>query len=101
MVLFLFITGRSKRIAKLFGVRLNLDLIENNLKNKNIKCAIISIKSKVIIFHTNKTNNKKILKYLFEEFKIIKTNVEFKHIKQIPKTKNNKINYNELEKKLI
>ena len=98
---FIFITGRSKRIAKLFGVRLNLDLIENNLKNKNIKCAIISIKSKVIIFHTNKTNNKKILKYLFEEFKIIKTNVEFKHIKQIPKTKNNKINYNELEKKLI
>jgi len=42
---FIFITGRSKRIAKLFGVRLNLDLIENSLKNKSIKCAIISIKN--------------------------------------------------------
>ena len=96
---FIFITGRSKRIAKLFGVRLNLDLIENSLKNKSIKCAIISTKNKVIIFHTNKTINEEILEYLFEEFKILKTNVEFKHIKQIPKTKNNKINYSELEKK--
>ena len=35
---------------------------------------------------------------MFEEFKILKTNIEFKHIKHIPKTKNNKIDYSELEK---
>ena len=35
---FLYIVGRKKRIIKVFGIRINMDDIENLLKKNNINC---------------------------------------------------------------
>ena len=35
---FLFITGRKKRILKIFGIRLSLDILERELNQNNFEC---------------------------------------------------------------
>ena len=35
---FIFITGRKKRILKIFGIRLSLDILERELNQYNFEC---------------------------------------------------------------
>ena len=48
---FLFISGRRKRIAKIYGIRINLDDLEKNMVNQkfNILCKDLKIKFTFII----------------------------------------------------
>lgn len=96
---FFYITGRVKRIAKIYGIRISLDLVEKQLKDLGIQCAIISKNNIIYIHLIKKINHDKIFINLFENFKITKNILKIKYIKKFPNTKNNKINYTILEKK--
>ena len=57
---YFFITGRKKRFAKIFGLRLNLDDIENMIKDLNFNNAVISNDSKLIIFLKSEDKKKSV-----------------------------------------
>lgn len=46
---FVNITGRKKRLIKIFGIRMDVDDIENILKKNNIKCICTSKNDKLVL----------------------------------------------------
>ena len=93
---YFFITGRKKRIIKIFGYRISLDELENEILNKGYKCAIKEINEKLKIFHQKNVSGQLISKFLIEKFKIPKNRIILKKIIKLPMTLNNKVDYNKL-----
>ena len=50
----IFITGRKKRITKIFGIRISLDQLECELKKNNYNCICEGDDSKIIFKLINK-----------------------------------------------
>ena len=46
----IYITGRKKRILKIFGIRISLDLLENELKRHNYDCICFGSDNKLKIY---------------------------------------------------
>jgi long-chain acyl-CoA synthetase len=93
---FFYITGRSNRIIKLYGNRVDLDEIERKMDNYNLKVVCISKNNNLVIFFSRKIIQKKIEKKLYEILKINISRVRFIKINIIPLTKNKKTNYKKL-----
>ena len=84
---FFYIVGRKNRFIKIFGIRYNLDDIEDILKKNKINAICLSkddklninlkknfkIKNKLAAYH--KFNEEKIKQILFDSFKIRKTEI--------------------------
>tara|TARA_B100000902_G_C27216501_1_gene867271 strand:- start:77 stop:1339 length:1263 start_codon:yes stop_codon:yes gene_type:complete len=92
---FYYIVGRKKRFAKIYGLSINLDDIENILKSKfqHSNFAVISLKNKIKIFSSTRDIKNKILNYLNRNLNIPSTCFIYNFIKKIPKSKNGKNNY--------
>lgn len=94
---FIYIIGRSKRFVKILGSRINLDELENNLKeNFQNNTFICAGKEDTIlqIACTNSTIEKvEVCNYIKELFNIHHAYIKFKIIENIPLTANGKINY--------
>ena len=73
---FYFLTGRKKRISKLFGLRINLDDIENTLKKNNLNVKAIINDNKIKIKSSNLDEHDKIKSIIFHKFKINKNYIE-------------------------
>tara|TARA_Y100000590_G_C15712527_1_gene1010777 strand:+ start:1097 stop:2449 length:1353 start_codon:yes stop_codon:yes gene_type:complete len=93
---FFYLTGRKKRIIKIFGYRISLDELENEILNSGHRCALKGADEKLIVIYEKKNSMKWILNYLIKQNKIPKGKIIFKNVKKIPMTSNNKINYNKL-----
>jgi len=93
---FFYITGRSNRIVKLYGNRVDLDEIERKMDNHNLKVVCIGKDNNLVIFFSRKIIQKKIEKKLYEILKINISRVRFIKINIIPLTKNKKTNYKKL-----
>jgi long-subunit acyl-CoA synthetase (AMP-forming) len=73
---FYFLTGRKKRISKLFGLRINLDDIENTLKKNDLNAEAIINDNKIKIKSSNLNEHDKIKSIIFHKFKINKNYIE-------------------------
>ena len=93
---FFYLTGRKKRIIKIFGYRISLDELENEILNSGHRCALKGADEKLIVIYEKKNSMKWILNYLIKQNKIPKGKIIFKNVKKKPMTSNNKINYNKL-----
>lgn len=94
---FLFLTGRSKRIAKIFGLRLNLDEVEDLLKALGTVAAI-GVKDKLHVYHesTNEILLTTSRKELATSLKIPFQAIQMHYIEGLPTMASGKINYREL-----
>ena len=95
---YLYITGRKSRNVKLYGHRVNLDELENILMFKGYKCICHGFDNQVVIFHTNKNYEKKVLKILSYITKINIDCFKLKLLKKFPLGESGKILYRSLEK---
>ncbi len=99
---FFFISGRKSRDIKLQGHRINLDELENIIKNFiNVNCICLSNNNKILIFLTKK--NKKINDLLSKISNITNLhikNFEIRYISRIPRTSNGKISYDRMRELL-
>ena len=93
---FFYVTGRSNRIVKLYGNRIDLDEIETKMNEHNLNIFCISKNDNLVIFFTKKKMQKKIENKLYEIMKLNMNKVKFVKIDKIPITKNKKTNYNKL-----
>ncbi len=94
-----FITGRIKRIVKLFGLRINLDEMEQYLSNElgnSVKCIGIEDKKIGIFYCDSDVNDAKLIEILTSTFKIHISTLALFKIDEFPVTPNGKTDYNAL-----
>ncbi len=94
---YFYISGRIKRIIKLFGTRMNLDEIEKMLNEKFPDSSFIctGVDDKILLIGVkNYTGDDKIIsQFLFSQYAIHPSVIAIKQLDQIPLTENKKINY--------
>lgn len=84
----IYITGRKKRIIKIFGIRISLDQLENELKLKNFNCMCYGNDKKLIVnIKEIASTKKKFLTNLIQ--KITKLPTQFFEIKFVSKFRRN------------
>lgn len=97
----LFITGRLSRFQKIYGVRINLDILERYLNNLRIKCFCVFKSNKIFIFTTKLVENENNIKVLIKnDFEININTIKFIKINRFPYNLNNKIDYKILNEKI-
>ncbi|EJL75878.1 AMP-binding protein [Chryseobacterium populi] len=92
-----YITGRIKRIMKLFGIRLNLDEVEfilkNELEGNTFACLNFNDK-KIIVLYDNQDLDPQVIKDIIKEkLRINPQYVNIEYITHFPLSQNGKINY--------
>lgn len=95
---FFFIKGRTKRIAKIYGNRINLDEIEERMGLIGIKIGCVEAKDKIIVFYDDILLKNVIEDKLFKETGQNKKGFVIHYLKKLPLTNSLKINYSKLEK---
>lgn len=96
---FYYIMGRKKRFLKIFGNRVNLDEMEQLIKEnfKDIDCACGGIDDCMYIFLTNAFQGDSILHFISKKTGINYIAFKVKVIKEIPRNASGKILYSILE----
>ena len=90
-----YLVGRKSRFIKIYGIRIGLDSIEDNLLENGILSAVISKNEKLFIFIKKRISEKikkkisEIIKIRFKDFNLIKIN-------EFPMNENNKVSYSKL-----
>ena len=101
---FYYIVGRKKRFAKINGLSVNLDDIENFLSNKfnNVTFVVISNDLNIYIFYdcANKNFNYKISVCLKKILTVNNSLIKTIYVKNIPNLKSGKKNYLFFESKI-
>jgi acyl-CoA synthetase (AMP-forming)/AMP-acid ligase II len=92
---FLFITGRLKRMAKVFGVRINLDDVE-----KNFPVAAVAGDDKLVVFVVDLDDETALRSKIAEWLGTHHTGVVVHRIEAMPLLPNGKTNYRALEASL-
>ena len=93
-----YIVGRKKRFIKLFGNRVNLDEVENILKNEGIECACNGSDDKLKIYITSESVNiNNLTKNISKKIKIHPSTIKIILIDKIPKNNSGKIDYRNLK----
>lgn len=96
-----YITGRLKRFVKVFGNRVNLDSMEQLLKNIVSDCAVVGVDDRITCFITDSGLEHKIFSYLAENTGIHYKAFEVRTVDSIPKNDRGKIAYQELQDLVI
>jgi acyl-CoA synthetase (AMP-forming)/AMP-acid ligase II len=94
---FVYIEGRMKRDAKLFGLRINLDEIESMLRVHG-PTAVISAADKLLIFceHGDEESHARYRMDLAAKLKVNHRALEFHRLEHIPMTTSGKVDYQAL-----
>lgn len=101
---YLWITGRLKRIGKIFGVRVNLDDIERLIREArpDLPGAVAAVPSgdKVVVFTEGEHDDAEraeLVKLLAERLKLHRTGFEVRSIEALPTLGSGKVDYRTLE----
>jgi acyl-coenzyme A synthetase/AMP-(fatty) acid ligase len=99
---FYYITGRKKRFIKLYGNRINLDAMEQLLKNNMTDGEFVCSgdDDKMVIFTTTQNKSNDIIQFVVDKTGINKQGFLVKEISSIPKNSSGKILYAELNQLL-
>ena len=95
MVTYLYLV--EKRNIKIFGVRVNLDRLEDLFKNEKINIVCHYKNDLLYIFYSKKNiNSEKIFKILRKNINLRENDIKIVYLKSFPRLVNNKINYKAL-----
>jgi acyl-CoA synthetase (AMP-forming)/AMP-acid ligase II len=94
---FVFVLGRSKRDAKLFGLRINLDEVEALVK-RNGPAAAVASSDRVVIFceFGTEATHREIRATLAAKLKIHHSAFDLRRLDRLPTKDTGKINYEDL-----
>jgi long-chain acyl-CoA synthetase len=97
---FVSITGRLKRFVKILGSRINLDEIEQALKNQFGSVTFVCVGKEdqflQIVSTSGAIEKTEVSTFIKEYFKIHPAYIRYRYLDTIPLTANGKINYNAL-----
>jgi len=89
---FYYITGRLNRFIKIFGNRVNLEEIENELSNNGYECKCIGEDNLLIIASLN-DDDKEIQQYVADKFHFHHSVIKFLKVDAYPINSSGKIQY--------
>ena len=95
---FFYITSRVDKIAKIFGNRVDLGVLESLMSQKGYKIVCMSDNKKIFIFIEKKYNKTNLINTISKITNLNNSSFEMIKLKYLPRTSNNKISYNELKK---
>ena len=95
---FFYVTSRIDKIAKIFGNRVDLGILESLMSQKGYKVACMSDNKKIFIFIEKKYNKLDLINTISKITNLNNSSFEMIKLKYFPRTSNNKISYNELKK---
>lgn len=95
---FLYVTGRSKRIAKVFGLRVNLDEIEARVRREG-PAAAVGYADRVVVFceFGDDAALSTLRLALAHEYKIHHRGFDLRRVERLARTANGKIDYRALQ----
>lgn len=93
---FFYIVGRKKRFIKLFGNRINLDEVEQLLKNRGFESACTGFDDQLIVFLTEKDTMAEAADLLCESLHINSVAIKVTYIEEIPRNEAGKPLYSKL-----
>ena len=92
-----YITGRISRFIKIYGLRVNLDEIDDWLKKNAFKAISDGNDEKLLIYYENSDKQRSnFLKKFIKIYKIHPDNIKIVEIKCIPYLENGKVDYKSL-----
>ena len=94
---FFFICGRKSRIAKIFGIRINLDELEKKMYNEYKRVICKSEGNKIYFFVKNKINKKKLMEVAEKITMQNRSAFEIIILNKFPTTNSGKIKYSSLK----
>ncbi|MCM1568106.1 MAG: AMP-binding protein [Roseburia sp.] len=94
-----YITGRKKRFVKIYGSRVNLDEVEQLIRNQfpQIECACVGNDTKLILYINAENDVEECERYLAKTTHINLAAIKVMYIDEIPKNESGKILYKNLE----
>lgn len=95
------IVGRQSRFIKPFGIRVNMDDVENFLQSSNTETYVVGNDEKLLIVHRALNNKGPDIAELCQKYNLPKSLFAIKAIKDVPLLPNGKIDYKTLEKTLV
>ena len=95
---FLYLTGRTKRFAKIAGLRLGLDQMEKEFVSA-ATVACVDGGDKILVYYDDAAENilKERVRAIAIEYKIPSASFALKRVAAIPRTTGGKINYGQLK----
>jgi len=95
---FLFLVGRSKRIAKVFGLRVNLDEVELALR-ENGPAAVVGGPDAIVAFCAFGTDKSlaDLARALARRYRLHPSALQFRRVEAIPTTESGKIDYGQVQ----
>ena len=94
---FFFICGRKSRIAKIFGIRINLDELEKKMYKEYKRVICKSEGNKIYFFTKNKINKNKLMKIAEKITMQNRSAFEIITLNKFPMTNSGKIKYSSLK----
>lgn len=95
---FLYITGRTKRIAKVAGVRVSLDEVEEQLRAIAPVAAVAAPEDGIVVFSASSEDIQPARRTLAKEMGLARHLIVFRHLAALPQLSNGKIDYTTLTK---
>jgi acyl-CoA synthetase (AMP-forming)/AMP-acid ligase II len=91
---YLFLTGRAKRFAKVFGLRISLDEVERRMA-RHVACAAVDVGERIALLHEpiEETALRQAIKAIAEEYQLPQATFIAKPAEALPVTDNGKIDY--------
>jgi acyl-coenzyme A synthetase/AMP-(fatty) acid ligase len=95
---FYYIVGRKKRFLKMFGKRVNLDEVEQLLKQRfsSYEIACTGVDDKIFVFLTENDHDDDIIEFLSDTLRLHSSAFSVNVIESIPKNPSGKTLYSEL-----
>ena len=94
---FFYISGRLSKIAKIFGYRIDISILESLMSKKGYKIVCLSNNKKIFIFIEKNYNKTDLINIISKITNLNITSFEIIKLKSFPRTLNNKISYSELK----
>lgn len=96
-----FIVGRSNRTVKVFGLRVDLDDLENKLSENGLKAYALELEGAILLVTDLNEIKQDIVEYLSNVVALNKSCFKVVVLDSIPRTLNSKVNYSTLKERLI
>jgi acyl-CoA synthetase (AMP-forming)/AMP-acid ligase II len=87
------VVGRQKRFIKLYGLRINLDDLENRLNQSGFPVWCSGTDELLAIFHVNELSQNRLIETIVDSWGIQRPNVAIQRLAEVPLLPSGKVDY--------
>lgn len=97
---YFYISGRKNRFVKIYGIRMSLDDIEEQLSVQNFQCVCVQLNDVLIVFTLDANQVSAIQNFLMQRFKLRSSDYFLRVVNSFPRSESGKVLYADLTKEV-